>query len=60
MAKEKPEASIEINQGAGKKTVVNKTTNIPEEPSDLVIKEIMVQKNVGREEAINILKNPTK
>lgn len=30
------------------------------EPTDLVIKEVMVQKNVTREEAIQILKNPSK
>lgn len=29
------------------------------EPSDLVIKEIMHQKGVTREQAIHILKNPT-
>lgn len=29
------------------------------QPSELVIKEIMFQKNVSREEAIKILKNPT-
>lgn len=31
----------------------------PYEPTELVIKEIMVQKNVTREKAIEILKNPT-
>lgn len=30
------------------------------QPSELVIKEIMIQKNVSRDEAINILKNPTR
>lgn len=30
------------------------------EPSEQVIKEIMIQKNVSRERAIEILKNPTK
>lgn len=29
-------------------------------PSELVIKEVMVQKNVSREQAINILTNPSK
>lgn len=35
-------------------------TSNPVEPSELVIKEVMVQKNVSRERAIEILKNPTK
>jgi len=30
------------------------------EPTEYVIKEIMVQKNVSREKAIEILKNPSK
>jgi hypothetical protein len=29
------------------------------EPSEMVIKEIMHQKNCGRDEALKILKNPT-
>lgn len=34
--------------------------NLPEtDPTELVIKEIMIQKNVDRDEAINILKNPS-
>lgn len=30
------------------------------EPSDMVIREIMIQKNVSRDKAIEILKNPSK
>ncbi len=29
------------------------------EPSELVIKEVMVQKNITKEEAIKLLKNPS-
>lgn len=36
------------------------TETKPYEPSELVIKEVMVQKSCSRERAIEILKNPTK
>lgn len=49
------------------KTTPNERNNLPiqqpekpYEPSELVIKEIMVQKGVTREQAIHILKNPSK
>ena len=32
----------------------------PYEPSEMVIKEMMIQKQVTRDEAISILKNPKK
>lgn len=39
--------------------IASKTSYDKKEPDELVIKEIMVQKNVSREKAIQILKNPT-
>jgi hypothetical protein len=39
--------------------IASKNNHEGKEPDELVIKEIMVQKNVSREKAIEILKNPT-
>lgn len=40
-------------------TTISGASEVPYEPSDFVIKEVMHQKNCSREEAIRILKNPT-
>jgi hypothetical protein len=39
--------------------IASKTNYENKEPDELVIKEIMIQKSVSREKAIEILKNPT-
>lgn len=48
----------------GKQKVSDKVADVPQEPayvpSELVIKEVMVQKGVTREEALKILLNPVK
>jgi hypothetical protein len=39
--------------------IASKNNYVDREPDELVIKEIMIQKNVSREKAIEILKNPS-
>lgn len=52
-------AKTEKNSKDTKPVEISAKVERPAEPDELVIKEIMIQKNVTREKAIEILTNPT-